>query len=99
MPTPTIYHRRSPSERSAETLQVELDVLVSLSKEDLKARWGELYGSSCPPHISRMLLTHAIAYRIQERALGGLDRATRRRRERSNPAPGSSVNGKVACTR
>jgi hypothetical protein len=33
--------------------------------------------------MSRLLLLRALAYRIQEQALGGLDRATRRRLDRA----------------
>ncbi len=33
--------------------------------------------------MSRVLLVRALAYRMQEQALGGLDRATRRRLERA----------------
>ena len=37
-----------------------------------------LYGTEPPPRISRDLLTRAVAYRIQEEALGGLKPSTRR---------------------
>ena len=37
-----------------------------------------LYGTEPPPRISRDLLTRAVAYRIQEKALGGLKPSTRR---------------------
>jgi hypothetical protein len=49
----------------------------------LRERWAGLYGSPCPPRISRQLLIRALAHRMQEQVLGGLDRATRRRLERA----------------
>ncbi len=65
--------------REGETLDADLDALRELSREELKRRWTRLYGSACPAHVSRILLLRALAYRMQEQALGGLDRGTRRR--------------------
>ena len=45
---------------------------------DLKERWRALYGTEPPRRISRDLLVRALAYRIQEQALGGLKPSTRR---------------------
>ena len=59
--------------RGGETLGGDLAALQELSREELKRRWHRLYGSSCPAHVSRILLLRALAYRIQEQALGGLE--------------------------
>src|SRR5215472_7100157 len=45
---------------------------------DLKERWRALYCTEPPRRISRDLLVRALAYRIQEKALGGLKPSTRR---------------------
>jgi len=66
-----------------ETLAANLAGLQPLGRRELKQRWEDLYDSPCPPHMSRTLLLRALAYRIQEQALGGLDRATRRRFDRA----------------
>jgi len=42
------------------------------SRADLQAEWRRLYGIEPPARISRELLIAAIAYRLQEQALGGL---------------------------
>jgi hypothetical protein len=84
--------RRQPAHK---TLAVDLAALGDLPLNELKERWSDLFGSACPPRMSRNILVRAIAYRIQERALGGLDRSTRRRLDRAaadlaagrNPAP------------
>jgi hypothetical protein len=68
------------------SLEEELDALRDLSLEALRTRWEEFYGAPAPPRIRRKLLTYAIAYRIQEQALGGLDRSTRRRLDRAAEA-------------
>jgi hypothetical protein len=43
----------------------------------------ELFAVPCPPRMSRVFLLRAVVHRIQEQALGGLERATRRRLERA----------------
>lgn len=70
-------------QRARKTLAVDLTALHDLSHNELKERWSDLFGSECPPRMSRNVLVRAIAYQIQERALGGLDRSTRRRLDRA----------------
>ncbi len=66
-----------------ETLAADLAALQQLSHGELKQRWDRFYGSPCPPRMGRIFLLRALAYGIQEQALGGLDRATRRRLDRA----------------
>ena len=70
-------------QRARKTLAVDLAALDDLSLNELKERWSDLFGSAPPSGMSRNILVRAIAYRIQERALGGLDRSTRRRLDRA----------------
>ena len=53
--------------------QKGLSGLAMLSDADLKARWQDLYGIEPPPRIDRSLLIPAIAHRMQEQTLGGLN--------------------------
>jgi hypothetical protein len=69
--------------QASTTLAADLAALEELSREELRQRWVDLYDTPCPPYISRVLMLRALAYRMQEQALGGLDRATRRRLERA----------------
>ncbi len=69
--------------RSAESISTEIAALEVVSHADLKKRWSEFFDAPCPPHMSRKFLTRAIGYQIQVRALGGLDRVTRRRLDRA----------------
>jgi hypothetical protein len=62
----------------AKRLARDLASLPRLSREELLARWRVLYGTAPPSHISRPILIRAIAYRMQERVLGGLKPATRK---------------------
>lgn len=73
----------SRKQSALKTLASDLAALDGLPLNKLKERWSDLYGSACPPGMSRNILVRAIAYRIQERALGGLDPSTRRRLDRA----------------
>ena len=61
-----------------EGLAGEVAAIHHLARTDLLDRWRLLYGSEPPRRISSRLLRGAIAYRLQERALGGLKTSTRR---------------------
>ena len=56
----------------------EIAALGQSTPANLRERWRVLYRTEPPPRISRDLLIRALAYRIQERALGGLRPSTRR---------------------
>ena len=59
-------------------LSCEIAALLEATPANLKERWRALYGAEAPPRVSRDLLIRALAYRIQEKALGGLKPSTRR---------------------
>jgi hypothetical protein len=46
--------------------------LPELDLRELRQQWRALYKSEASPHLSRELLLSAVAYRLQEIALGGL---------------------------
>jgi hypothetical protein len=68
--------------KSHEALSRKLASLRSLPIKQLKQQWRTLYSSEPPLRVSRELLIRAVAYRIQEQALGGLRPSTRRLLER-----------------
>ena len=49
-----------------------LSRLAELDLGELRQRWSALYKADASPHLSRELLVRAVAYRMQEAALGGL---------------------------
>jgi hypothetical protein len=63
---------------TAKALAADLAALPGLPLERLKQRWQELFGAPPPPRLGRALMIRAIAYRMQEQALGGLAPVTRR---------------------
>jgi hypothetical protein len=91
------------------SLTDELADLDQLDSTALKQRWRLLYGTRAPVRIGRALLLQAVAYRVQEKALGGLkpstrrllERAARRRRAENGclDAPASSQTGYGVDTR
>jgi hypothetical protein len=56
----------------------ELDSLRALKPDQLAERWRGLYGTAMPARLRRSLIIQALAYRLQEKAFGGLKPATRR---------------------
>jgi len=68
--------RKVPATPSA--LVREIEELQDATSANLKERWRALYGTQAPRRISRDLLIRALAYRIQEQALGGLKPSTLR---------------------
>ncbi len=60
-------------------IEKEIASLPKMPRTQLVDRWRELCGANPPPQISRDLMTRTIAYKIQERAHGGLDRKTKRK--------------------
>jgi len=64
--------------RSNAELATELAALSNLDRRELIEKWQSLYTTEPPVGISNKFLLHAIAYRIQEQASGGLQSTTRR---------------------
>ena len=72
------HMKRKISATDPVSLAREIAALSKAPADDLKSRWRALYGTEPPSHISRDLLIRALAYRIQEQALGGLKPSTQR---------------------
>jgi len=61
-----------------ERIETELELLPKLSAKRLDQRWRELFGTPRPQRLYGPLLIGVLAYRLQEKAFGGLKPATRR---------------------
>jgi hypothetical protein len=79
--------KRNPSRSGTRSLTDELAELRRLDPTALKQRWRVLYRTEAPAHIGRALLLQAVAYRLQERVLGGLKSSTRRLCQQSCESP------------
>src|SRR3712207_290142 len=65
--------------RAGSELAEHLAALPTLTYADLRSEWQRLFRAHPPQKISRDLLELAIAWKLQERSLGGLSPATKRR--------------------
>jgi hypothetical protein len=70
--------RHGVSEVQAEKLAQVLKDLETRGDDELRQRWRNLYRTEPPRKIHRSLLIPAIAYRMQENALGALKPSARR---------------------
>jgi len=69
--------------KKEEKLEADLKALPELPRAELQRQWTDLWGTACPVRISRKLLLYALAYRMQEKVYGGLDKKTLRRLEKA----------------
>jgi len=83
--------KRNPTTAGSAPIAEQLAALGMLSRDKLKERWRSLYGTEPPHNSSQEFLRGAIAYRLQERAFGGLKPEIRRLLER---AAGAASEGK-----
>ena len=58
--------------QDATACREALSRLPQLDLGELRQEWRALYKAEASPHLSRELLVRAVAYRMQEVALGGL---------------------------
>ncbi len=70
--------RRSDAS-SEDAVAVRLQALAEMDYDALRAEWRRLYRAQAPKRVSRDLLMLGVAWKVQERAYGGLGAATRRR--------------------
>ena len=77
--SPRSAHQLSPASTCVSPVAAQLEALPGSSIADLRAEWRRRFRSPPPNRLSRDLLMRGIAYKIQERAHGGLSRATLRK--------------------
>jgi hypothetical protein len=72
--------REKPLSLSGDSAQLAVQIthLLALDVPTLREKWTALLGAKPSPHFGRVLMVKAIAYRLQERALGGLKPSTQR---------------------
>ena len=70
--------RRRAQVLDREALASEIASLSKVGIDELREHWKAMFGKEPSRDISRSFLTRAIAYRLQEKAFGGLKPSTRR---------------------
>lgn len=66
------------SKEDEAKLEAEIDRIRSLPIDQLRVLWRQTFKSSSPPAFAKDMLGRMICYHVQEKALGGLSRASRR---------------------
>jgi hypothetical protein len=74
-----------------KSIKSELARLADLERVQLRDLWRDLYGSDPPQQISQLLLSQAVAHRLQVKALGGLNFSSRRALVRAAEESGSKL--------
>ena len=74
--------QKGSKDRDSEKLVSQLDQLRQLIAEELIKQWQALFGVASPKKLRSSLIVQGIAYRLQEKALGGLKPSTLRLLER-----------------
>jgi hypothetical protein len=74
-----------------------LERLSTLTIFELREEWRRLHRSPPPMRLSRDLLIRAIAYRLQERAHGGLSKAAVRKLRQPDIVPSHLRDDKLAA--
>src|SRR5205823_4897263 len=83
----------------AAAIAVEVARIRALAPDGLRRTWRTVFGRTPPASLSTGLLARMIAWHIQERAFGGLDRDSRRfldkprAKRRLAPAPAQTRHG------
>jgi hypothetical protein len=76
---PSKRNRRASSLRSSSAdLEREVADLLDVDTDGLREKWVALCGTEPPRRLGRSLLVRAIAYQLQENALGGLKASAQR---------------------
>ena len=80
--------------------QPHVTLLAQFTTQELRTLWPQWFDRPPPAKMRRELLVRALAYRMQERAAGGLTMATRTTlREIAKRAKSNSVTGVIAPPR
>lgn len=83
------------SNKADPAVKAELDQLPTTPITDLRIRYRELFRAEPPKAFGPDLLRRSIAYRIQERAYGGLPSSTRRLLDQLVKAATAKPNGRL----
>lgn len=65
--------KRGLAEAKHKEIAAQIEEIRSLNKDQLRQRWEKLFKKPVPEALTKDLLARMIAYRIQEKAFGGLD--------------------------
>jgi hypothetical protein len=88
-----------PNKPADPAVEAELDRLPTMSIANLRKRYSEVFRAEPPKAFGPDLLRRSIAYRIQEKACGGLSRATERMLDQMVKAYWKNPKGRLEIPR
>jgi Protein of unknown function (DUF2924) len=92
--------QQTPPAKSADpAVEAELDRLAVMPIAQLRVRYREVLRADAPKAFGPDLLRRSIAHRLQEKAYGGLSRATQRLLDQMMKAFSAKPNGKIVLPR
>jgi|SRR5271155_5594219 len=97
--SPSRDRRASGLGSGPKALEQEVLDLFTLDINGLRERWSALCGAYPPAHLRRALLIRAIAYRLQEKALGGLKPSAQKALDRVCDQPRDSAPMRIIKTK
>ncbi len=89
----------APAQAPDPAVEEELDRLPLMPIAQLRLRYRELFRTEPPKAFGPDLLRRSIAYRIQEKAYGGLSASTRRLLDQLVKAAIAKPNGRLVLPR
>jgi hypothetical protein len=80
---------------NSEHLADGVNELLTLDAGALRQKWAALFGAEPSPLVGDALIIRALAYRLQEKKLGGLKPAAQRILDRFSECPSGAASEKV----
>src|SRR5467141_2231101 len=94
-----VVQQTAPVQPADPAVEGELDRLAVMPIVQLRVRYCEVFRSDPPKAFGPDLLRRSIAYRIQEKAYGGLSRSAQRVLDQMMKAYAARPNGKIVLPR
>jgi hypothetical protein len=95
----TVVQQTGPAQLADPAVEAELDRLAVMPIVQLRVRYREVFRGDPPKAFGPDLLRRSIAYRIQERAFGGLSRSAQRTLDQMMKSYAAKPNGKIVLPR
>jgi hypothetical protein len=87
--SPRRTYSRPALNRCSPVLEKEIERVLSLDLPALREQWASLFNNSPSPLLSRVFMSRAIAYRMQEKVFGGLKPSIQRVLDRACETEGN----------
>jgi hypothetical protein len=94
-----VVQQIAPAQPTNPAVEDELDRLATMPIAQLRVRYGQVFRTDPPKAFGPDLLRRSIAYRIQEKAYGGLSRPAQRLLDQMMKAFVAKPNGKIVLPR